>query len=259
MDWINIMAYDLHGVWDKKTGHHTAMRPESPDDFLTVPFALDYWMKLGAPAKKLALGLGTYGRTFTIADRTNTGLGSLSRQSGRRGQYTREGGFLAYYEICRMGLTMVTDNAAGAPYGYKGDQWIGFDTRESLMDKVALIKSKGLLGAMFWAYDLDDFDGKFCGQGPYPLMNAVKAALESDVTPTFPPQPTQPPKPPTEAPVVTDGPPQPPTQMPPVPPTNPPSGTCRAKGAWAGNPGMDAWCASNCAVGNCPATHCECS
>ncbi|CAB4027262.1 chitinase-3 1, partial [Paramuricea clavata] len=25
LDWINLMAYDLHGKWDKKTGHHTAM------------------------------------------------------------------------------------------------------------------------------------------------------------------------------------------------------------------------------------------
>ena len=25
LDWINLMAYDLHGKWDKRTGHHTAM------------------------------------------------------------------------------------------------------------------------------------------------------------------------------------------------------------------------------------------
>ena len=251
------MAYDLHGIWDKKTGHHTAL---FGDDKLTVTFAVDYWMKLGAPAKKLALGMGTYGRTFTLADPKNNGLGALSRQAGQRGQYTREGGFLSYYEICQMGLTMVHDNAVGAPYGYKGNQWVGFDTRESLMTKVAIIKKKGLLGAMFWAYDLDDFKGEFCGQGPYPLMNAVKKALESDVVPTFPPAPTAGP---TDAPVVTDGPPvvtdgppNPDTEAPTLPPN--PSG-CKAIGSWEGNANMDAWCAANCARGYCPSSICSCA
>lgn len=35
LDWINLMAYDLHGKWDRKTGHHTAM---FGDDKLTVRY-----------------------------------------------------------------------------------------------------------------------------------------------------------------------------------------------------------------------------
>ena len=36
------MTYDLHGTWESKTGHHTAMGPEG--DKLTLPFAIWYWM-----------------------------------------------------------------------------------------------------------------------------------------------------------------------------------------------------------------------
>ncbi|KAJ7375200.1 hypothetical protein OS493_001943 [Desmophyllum pertusum] len=35
LDWINLMTYDLHGTWEYKTGHHTAMGPEG--DKLTLP------------------------------------------------------------------------------------------------------------------------------------------------------------------------------------------------------------------------------
>jgi LysM repeat protein len=30
---------------------------------------------------------------------------------------------------------------------------------------------------MVWSYDLDDFSGKFCGQGRYPLINTLKTNL----------------------------------------------------------------------------------
>ncbi|KAH3809986.1 integumentary mucin C.1-like [Dreissena polymorpha] len=35
--------------------------------------------------------------------------------------------------------------------------------------------------------------------------------------------------------------------------------TCNAIGAWFGNSAMDAWCATNCAAGNCPSTYCACT
>ena len=37
--------------------------------------------------------------------------------------------------------------------------------------QVEFAKSMGLGGIMFWALDLDDFNGQFCNQGKYPLIN----------------------------------------------------------------------------------------
>lgn len=36
---------------------------------------------------------------------------------------------------------------------------------------------KDLAGVMFWTIDYDDFEGKFCNQGKYPLLTAVKEQL----------------------------------------------------------------------------------
>ena len=105
MDFIDLMTYDLHGAWEKRTGAHIALYPRADetgnDRFLNVDWAVDYFLKLGLPADKLVMGLGTYGRGFTLVDESRTGVGAPAKGACVAGQYTREGGFLSYYEICR--------------------------------------------------------------------------------------------------------------------------------------------------------------
>ena len=43
LDFVSVMAYDLHGYWDGITGHHTALVDPSGSN-LTVSFAVDYWL-----------------------------------------------------------------------------------------------------------------------------------------------------------------------------------------------------------------------
>ena len=42
---------------------------------------------------------------------------------------------------------------------------------------------------MVWAYDLDDFNGRFCGGTPYPLVRTMNLALAG--MGTIPPPTTQ--------------------------------------------------------------------
>jgi chitinase len=72
----------------------------------------------------------------------------------------------SYYEICQLlksNWTQVYNTEQQAPYVYNGNQWIGYDDIQSLTQKANYIVSKGLGGGMFWALDLDDFTGSFCG------------------------------------------------------------------------------------------------
>ena len=118
---------------------------------MNVDWAVNYWLTNGTPKEKLVLGLGTYGRSFRITNGNNPGDSAAGGASA--GVYTRESGFLAYYEICQkisQGWTKKWDNEAKVPYAYSGNEWVGYDDVQSLKEKVDYLKIKGLGGAMFW-------------------------------------------------------------------------------------------------------------
>lgn len=46
---------------------------------------MQYWMKLGAPPKKLVMGMPLYGQTFTLADPKNNGLNVKAPGPGEAG------------------------------------------------------------------------------------------------------------------------------------------------------------------------------
>jgi len=181
LDFINLMTYDLHGSWETFTGHHTALYSRSDENdlqqTLNVDFAVKYWINNGAPKHKINIGLATYGRSFTLTS-SSTGLGAPAKGAGPAGKYTREGGFLAYYEVChklQSGYTRVWNSEQMVPYIYSGTEWIGYEDTQSLTEKVNYAINLGLGGIMFWAIDLDDFRGSFCNQGTYPLIKHAKA------------------------------------------------------------------------------------
>lgn len=61
--------------------------------------AVEFYLQNGVPAKKIILGLAAYGRTFTLVDAELNGLDSPVSGAGLAGEFTRERGSLAYYEV----------------------------------------------------------------------------------------------------------------------------------------------------------------
>jgi len=185
LDFINLMAYDFHGKWEKQAGHNAPLfAPSSDSEWrkqLSVSFAAKMWTRLGTPKEKLVIGMPTYGRSFTLSDRSQWQVNSQAKDGGKAGEYTREAGFLSYYEVCDMmikGASYIWDDEMKVPYLVQGDQWVGFDDERSIRNKMDWVKNNRYAGAMVWSIDMDDFNGTVCGSGvKYPLIGAMREEL----------------------------------------------------------------------------------
>ena len=97
-----------------------------------------------------------------------------------KGQYTKEDGYMAYYEMCKwtisedpnLGGSAVAKFTGTLNWNY-GDYWGGFETVSSANVKLDFLIEKGMAGIMFWAMDIDDYNGQFCGQGKYPVISGI--------------------------------------------------------------------------------------
>jgi Chitinase len=119
LDFINLMAYDFHGKWESQVGHNAPLRSPSSDSEwrkqLSVENAANMWVRLGAPKEKLIIGMPTYGRTFTLTNPAVFKVNSPASGGGKAGEYTKESGFLAYYEVRHRPYWLNLVNLAYSP------------------------------------------------------------------------------------------------------------------------------------------------
>ncbi|XP_072223953.1 acidic mammalian chitinase-like [Leuresthes tenuis] len=184
LDFLNVMTYDFHGSWDSFTGHNSPLYASSADvgsyKYYNVDFAMRYWRDKGAPLEKLLVGFPTYGRTFRTSS-ADTGVATPASGAASAGPYTREAGVLSYYEVCtflREGSEQWIEEQM-VPYAIKGNEWVGFDNKNSYEIKAQYVKDNKFGGVFVWSLDLDDFSGEFCGQGKYPLISHLRSLLDS--------------------------------------------------------------------------------
>ncbi|XP_003585862.1 oviduct-specific glycoprotein-like isoform X2 [Bos taurus] len=181
LDFISILSYDLHGSWEKVTGHNSPLF-SLPGDPKSSAYAMNYWRQLGVPPEKLLMGLPTYGHTFHLLKASQNELRAQAVGPASPGKYTKQAGFLAYYEICSFieGMNKCWIDDQYVPYAFKGKEWVGYDDAISFSYKAFFIKREHFGGAMVWTLDLDDVTGAFCGTGPFPLVYTLNYLLVKD-------------------------------------------------------------------------------
>ncbi|KAH8682064.1 hypothetical protein BX600DRAFT_429956 [Xylariales sp. PMI_506] len=159
-DWINFMTYDLHGQWDSPADS-IGSYIYAHTNLTEIALGLDLLWRNSVPASKVNLGIGFYGRTYTLTDPTCILPGCPFTAGGLPGLCTQTEGYLSYDEISgvisRNNYTVQWDKVAGVKYFAYGDsQWLSYDDSDTLQQKVKFANDNGLRGLFVWAIDQDD-------------------------------------------------------------------------------------------------------
>jgi chitinase len=94
VDWINLMSYDLHGIWDRDNPIGAQILGHT--NLTEVDMALDLLWRNSVEPDKVVLGIGFYGRSFKLEDSKCNKPGCPFAGPGDKGPCSGEGGFLTY-------------------------------------------------------------------------------------------------------------------------------------------------------------------
>lgn len=214
VDFANMMTYDIHGVWEGQSNHHTALytnpKANDPENGVWAWSANDtvnYLLKNGATADKISIGAAFYARgwgnveaganaelpgLFQKADfATVDADGGKSRGAANEkplinGDGGRNGGIWAFRSLDKLksqvpGLTEYWDDVAKAPYLYSKEKkhFYTFENERSITAKTDYIKEKQLGGMIVWmqSQDKPSVDGS---QRRDQLTTAMKQGLFGD-------------------------------------------------------------------------------
>ncbi|MBI2391958.1 MAG: glycoside hydrolase family 18 protein [Deltaproteobacteria bacterium] len=161
LDSVNVMTYDFHGAWEKKTGHNSPLHRSKGD---TSPVGWDTdaaaraYVEGGVPASKVIVGAAFYGRGWSGVPATNDGL---FQPATGPSPGTFEQGILDYHDIAANYLPTFTrkwDGDAKVPWLYSAARqiMISYDDAESLKLRAQYVDAKGLGGVMVWELSGDD-------------------------------------------------------------------------------------------------------
>lgn len=162
-DWANMMSYDLHGIWDAHNPIGSIV--QSHTNLTEIKLAADLLWRNNVPPGQVVLGIGFYGRSFQLEDSSCSSPGCAFSGPAKAGECTNSAGTLAYFEIMDIvqdqQSRIVHDEEAAANYivfGDNNDQWVSYDDKTTMQQKVEWANSVGLGGVMIWSVDQDDAD-----------------------------------------------------------------------------------------------------
>lgn len=166
-DFVNLQGYDFHVSGEKTTAQQSALYAKG--DF-SVDQTVRDWLKRGAPARKLVMGMPFYGQGWTGVTGGGDGLG---RPAAAPAPATWAAGYEDYKALKKLaesGTYEVHRNVRdGSAWLFDGTTLWTYDDPQVLRTKTAYIRDHRLGGAMFWSLDGDTEDGE--------LMTAVDRGL----------------------------------------------------------------------------------
>ena len=163
VDWIGIMTYD-YGAGAAVTTFNSPLFPATPGDPAapSVASSVEAYLAAGAPPDRLVLGLPFYGRAYGDVDPGPLGDG-LFQHSASAASHHWNSDTIPYRDLIAadpvsQGYRHHRHAIARVPWFYHPERriWISYDDIESLRDKAAFARLRGLRGVMAWNLTRDD-------------------------------------------------------------------------------------------------------
>lgn len=169
VDSINVMCYDLRGLWSSLTGHHQQLYRSTHDPVRElgsgssdVASVIKAYHKNGADLKKLVVSVAMYGRAFG---------GVLPSKIRKDGLFSRfdpaatlvgsgadESGVVNFWQVKQMllstnsGYVKHWDNQCKAESAYNAEKriFMSYPSPKSMIQKCKFVTKNNLAGIMCW-------------------------------------------------------------------------------------------------------------
>jgi chitinase len=174
VDGIGIMTYD-YGAGASITSFNSPLFPAMPGnpEAPSAASSVEAYLAAGAPPDRLVLGLPFYGRVYGNVDAGPLGDG-LFQHGDATALHHWNADTITYRALvasdpASQGYRHHRHAIARVPWLYHPERriWISYDDIDSLRDKAAFVRLRGLRGVMAWELTGDDGD----------LIEAVRGSL----------------------------------------------------------------------------------
>ena len=156
------MTYDLHGTWDS-TDKYIGSFMYAHTNLTEIDQTMSLLWRNNIDPDQVVMGLGFYGRSFTMQDPGCGTAGCPFSSGGTPGACTDSAGTLSFAEIEKVvagGAKVTLDKAAAVKQVvWNTNQWVSYDDSDTFKMKIDYANQHCLGGTMVWASSLDDAQG----------------------------------------------------------------------------------------------------
>jgi chitinase len=157
-DFVNLQGYDFHVSGEQTTAQQSALYARG--DF-SVDQTVRDWIRRGAPARKLVVGMPFYGQGWTGVTGGGDGMNQPATGPAPATWAAGYEDYKALKKLADSGAYEVhRDRRNGHAWLFDGTTLWTYDDPQVLHAKTAYIRQRGLGGAMFWSMDGDTADGE---------------------------------------------------------------------------------------------------
>jgi len=160
MDYLNLMAYDMHWNGEKTTNLHSALfhdpadPSKPPADTHYASHAVQDFLRAGVPARKVVLGVPFYGKGWTGVSATNHGLYQPAKNASKSAPEYRNLKALPESADRQFYPKLATCSV------WNNGEFFSYDCPQAMRLKWRFVRQHQFGGVMFWEIGQDTNDAE---------------------------------------------------------------------------------------------------